>query len=145
MEILLILAVLCAKGCAGSGAGLDENGNPIGSDGNGIPVAFDPTFSNIQNQVFTPICTECHAGPAAPQGLRLDATNSYGNLVDVPSVEVPQLLRVAPGEPGNSYLIRKLEGGPGIAGAQMPLDRTPLPQPVINSIRLWISQGALRN
>ena len=39
----------------------------------------------------------CHIGANAPQGLRLDATNSYAMLVSVASSEVPSLLRVNPG------------------------------------------------
>jgi hypothetical protein len=145
--IALLALVLSLNGCAGNGKGLDENGNPIGSgdDGGGLPVAFEPTFTNIQTNVFNSICIQCHVGAAAPQGLRLDDQNSYDSLVNVLSNERLDLFRVEPGNPDNSYLIRKLEGGPGIAGAQMPLNLTPLPQETINAIRVWISQGAQRN
>jgi hypothetical protein len=144
-RLLLVALMVAAAGCAGNGKGLDENGNPIGSDGGEIPVAFDPTFTNIQSNVFTPICSACHIGANAPQGLRLDEASSYNLLVGIPSVERPELLRVAPGNPDGSYIIRKLEGGPNIAGAQMPLNLTPLPQTTINAIRVWISRGALHN
>jgi hypothetical protein len=75
----------------------------------------------------------------------LTADSSYDHLVSVPSQERPELLRVNPGNPDLSYIIRKLEGGPDIAGGQMPLDRTPLEQTTINAIRVWIAQGAPRN
>ena len=140
-SILLILVSLLLGGCAGNGKGLDENGNPLGNSG-GLPVAFDPTFTNIQTNVFSRICTECHVGASAPQGLRLDAENSYNMLVGVPSNERPDLLRVHPGNPDLSYVIRKLEGGPDIVGAQMPFQRTPLSQETINVIRVWIVRGA---
>lgn len=140
----MILIGLLA-GCAGSGAGLDEQGNPIGNDDGGLSIAFDPTFSNIQQNVFSRICIDCHFGVAAPEGLRLDAQNSYDNLVNIRSNEQPDLFRVEPGNPDASYIVRKLEGGPNITGGQMPLDRTPLDQRTINAIRLWIAQGALRN
>lgn len=140
---LLLLLLLSLGGCAGNGQGLDENGNPIGSGGDGgLPVAFDPTFQNIQKNVFTPICTACHAGPAAPQGLILDETNSYALLVNHGSTERPDLLRVNPGNPDQSYLVQKLEGAPGIVGAQMPFNLPPLPQTTINAIRVWIARGA---
>ena len=146
VEILQIVAILYCFGCAGNGQGLDENGNPIGSDGNGgLPVAFEPTFSNIQQNVFSAICIECHSGPLAPEGLRLDSQNSYIHLVGVRSSEQSDLFRVEPGNPDRSYIIRKLEGGPNISGGQMPLDRTPLDQLTINAIRVWIAQGAPRN
>lgn len=145
LPFLLIGFILFLTNCAGNGQGLDENGNPIGSGGEEPPVAFDPTFTNIQNNVFTPICTACHIGTNAPQGLSLDESSSFGLLVGVRSIERPELFRVDPGNPDNSYLIRKLEGGPGIAGAQMPLNIPPLNQTTINAIRVWIARGALQN
>lgn len=144
--IALLALVVSLSGCAGNGKGLDENGNPIGSgDGGNLPVAFEPTFTNIQANVFSSVCIQCHIGAAAPQGLRLDDQNSYDALVNVLSSERGDLLRVKPDDPDNSYIIRKLEGGPEIAGAQMPLNLTPLSQDTINAIRVWISQGAQRN
>ncbi len=142
---LVAMALFCIPGCAGNGDGLDENGNPIGNGGGPLPVDFEPTFANIQTNVFDAICVGCHIGAFAPQGLRLDSANSYSMLVGVPSVERPELFRVAPGNPDASYLIRKLEGGPDIVGAQMPLNLPPLPQNTINAIRVWIAQGAQRN
>jgi hypothetical protein len=144
--IPLLLLMMLLAGCAGNGQGLDENGNPIGNDGGSpLPVAFEPTFTNIQQNVFNAICVQCHIGAAAPQGLRLDQANSYAFLIGVASVERPDLQRVRAGNPDQSYIIRKLEGGPDIAGAQMPLNLPPLSQEVINSIRVWISQGAPQN
>jgi methionine-rich copper-binding protein CopC len=138
------LAMTVMAGCsAGSGVGLDQNGQPIGSTGGTPPLTAD--FTSIQDNVFTPICTRCHIGAGAPQGLQLDAAHSYALLVGVPSVEEPSLLRVKAGDPGNSYIIRKLEGGPGIVGVQMPADGPPyLPQATINVIRSWISNGAMK-
>jgi hypothetical protein len=139
------LLLLFLLGCAGDGRGLDENGNPIGSDGGGLPVAFEPTLTNIQRNVFSAICVDCHAGPQAPQGLRLDPQNSYDNLVNIRSVEQSDLFRVDPGNADASFIIRKLEGGPNITGGQMPLNRPALQQNTINAIRIWIAQGAPRN
>lgn len=120
-----------------------------GGDGTGLPPDgqppdIGPVFSQIQSAVFTPTCATagCHAGAGAPQGLRLDETSSYGLLVNVPSSEVPSMLRVAPGDPGGSYLVQKLEGTAGV-GAQMPLGRPPLSQSIIDVIRQWIIEGAL--
>ena len=143
-KLLMLISCLAAllAGCAGNGNGLDENGNPVGSGGGGQNLAFDPTFTNIQNNVFTPICTQCHAGASAPQGLRLSADSAYALLVGVQSAEKPQYMRVQPGNPNDSYIIRKLEGGPDIAGAQMPFNLPPLSQETINSIRAWIAKGA---
>ena len=101
-------------------------------------------FNSIQSHVFTPVCTACHAGGGAPQGLRLDATSSYDLLVGVPSNEQPSTLRVKPGDPGNSYLIQKLEGHAAV-GARMPLGGPYLDQATIDVIRQWITDGAQRS
>src|SRR3984893_4940008 len=130
-----------AVGCGGNGKGLDQNGQPIGSGGgSGGPVTAD--FQSIQDNVFTPICSVCHAGAGAPEGLQLDAAHSYNLLVGVPSVEQPNLLRVKPSDPANSYMLHKIEGAPGIVGGQMPLGETPLPQATIAAISQWITNGA---
>lgn len=134
------LSLPLLAGCAGSGAGLDANGRPVGpGGGDSSPLTAD--FASIQDHVLTPICTACHAGGSAPQGLRLDATNSYSLLVGVPSTEVPSVERVKPGDPDNSYLIQKLEGHASV-GAQMPFGGPPLPAATIAVIRQWIVDGA---
>jgi Bacterial Ig-like domain len=137
------LSLLAGAGCAGNGEGLDQNGRPLGSEaGSGAPLTAD--LQSIQDNIFTPICTRCHIGASAPEGLRLDAADSYNLLVGVPSVEDPSVLRVMPGEPDNSYLIRKLEGSSGIVGVQMPFGGPYLPQSSIDVIRQWITNGAQR-
>ncbi|MGB8692276.1 MAG: hypothetical protein WCD08_02055 [Steroidobacteraceae bacterium] len=128
-------------GCSGNGQGLDQGGRPLTSGGTGGGV-LTADFDSIQRNVFTPICTTCHAGSNAPQGLHLDAANSYSQLVGVASVEVPALLRVKPGDPGSSYIVQKLEGHAAV-GAQMPFGGPPLPTATIAVIRQWISDGAL--
>ncbi len=137
---LLSLAVLTG-GCAGSGEGLDANGRPIGEGGGGPPPGPGSEFDQIQDSIFTPLCTVCHVGAAAALGLRLDETVSYAMLVGVPSVEVPTLLRVAPGDPDASYLVQKIEGRAAV-GERMPLGGPPLPQASIDLVRQWIAQGA---
>jgi hypothetical protein len=137
---VVLIAVCATAGCAGNGEGLDVNGRPLtGGDHGGAGLTAD--LKSIQDNVFTPICTQCHAGAAAPLGLRLDEGSAYAMLVNAPSVEVPSLNRVTPGDPNNSYLIQKLEGHAAV-GAQMPLGQPPLPASTIAVIRQWISNGA---
>jgi len=136
-------AVAIVVGCGGgSGVGLDANGRPIG-EGDNPSGPMTASFSSIQSHVFTPICTACHAGGAAPQGLRLDAANSYAMLVNVPSAEVPSLKRVAPGDSANSYIIQKLEGHAAV-GARMPFGGPYLDANTIGLIRQWIDNGATK-
>src|SRR3981081_146675 len=136
-----LLAAAAMSGCAGNGKGLDSNGNPI-TPGSGGTAPLTATFQSIQDNVFTPICTKCHIGAGAPEGLQLDAAHSYAALVGVPSAEQPPVLRVTAGDPANSYIIRKLQGSAGISGGQMPLGGPYLPQSTIDVIRQWITSGA---
>ena len=138
------LLVSCLGACSGSGAGLDSNGQPLSgtnSGNTGAPVPLSADFDAIQANVFTPICSVCHVGATAPQGLMLDAAHSYSLLVGIPSTEVPSILRVKPGDAANSYLVQKLEGHAAVGG-QMPLGQTPLPATTIAFIVQWITDGA---
>ena len=105
------------------------------------PVVVAVDYATEIQPIFSSRCTECHVGAAAPQGLRLDAANSYANLVGVASNEVPSLQRVEPGDPDNSYLVQKVEGTAAI-GSRMPLGGSPLSDAQIELIRRWISEGA---
>ena len=140
-------------GCAGNGDGLNSNGQPIGSSsgssgsGSGSTGTTSPgtptaDFESIQENVFTPICSPCHSGASAPEGLMLDAAHSYNLLVGVPSNEVPTFDRVKPGDPADSYIIIKLTNAPGIVGNQMPLGEKPLEPATIAAISQWITNGA---
>ena len=134
--ILIIPALLLAGCTAGNGEGLDENG--------GVPPVTPPgasDFQQIQDTIFTPICTNCHIGATAPQGLRLDAANSYTLLVNAASSEVPGTLRVNPGNPDASYIVQKLEGNQAV-GARMPFGGPYLSQTQIDLVRGWIAEGA---
>jgi hypothetical protein len=111
----------------------------VGSGGASGPLA--PNFDSIQANIFEPLCEHCHAGANAPAGLRLDAANSYAVLVGIASVERPNILRVAAGDPNNSYVIQKLEGTAAV-GERMPAGLPAVPQADIDIVRQWISDGA---
>lgn len=134
-----LLAAACLGACtAGNGDGLNVGGRPL-EEGGDLPLAA--TLDSIQANVFDPFCIVCHSGAGAPQGLRLDAASSYTNLVGVPSQEAGSLMRVTPGDPDGSYLIRKLEGT-NTEGGRMPLGAPPVPQETIDYVRQWITDGA---
>jgi hypothetical protein len=105
------------------------------------PVAAAVSFSAQIQPIFNQRCDQCHSGSSAPQGLRLDAANSYTDLVNVDSHEVPSLKRVEPGDPDNSYLVQKVEGTADVGG-RMPLGGERLSDEDIDLIRQWISEGA---
>jgi hypothetical protein len=106
------------------------------------------TLTQIQNQIFTPICSVCHTGPTSnvlPSGMNLTAGNSFASIVGVPSLQVPTFDRIEPGNPDDSYLIRKLEGGPGIMLSRMPQGGPFLNQATIDMVRQWTADGAPDN
>jgi uncharacterized protein (TIGR03118 family) len=113
----------------------------------GPPAA---TLTQVQADVFTPLCSGCHNGsqPAngpLPGSQNLTAGQTFLNIVGVASREQSTLMRVNPGDPDNSYLVRKVEGAAGITGVQMPFGGPPLSQAQIDEIRSWIASGAPNN
>lgn len=162
LPLLAVVFALLLGGCGGGGGGGGGTANPPPSDGGdygddggdggdsgdggdgGDDGAVEPTLASIQENVFTPICTQCHTGASAPQGLRLDADVAYAMLVNIASAEVPELLRVDPGNPDGSYIIHKLEGSQTV-GERMPLGGPYLPDDTIAAIRQWISDGAMES
>ncbi|MDZ7313953.1 MAG: DUF5777 family beta-barrel protein [candidate division KSB1 bacterium] len=78
----------------------------------------------------------CHTGATAPKNLDLSEEMMMANLVGIKSAETP-FLRVKPGDPDNSYLIKKLRGTPDIQGERMPRGK-PLSEEEIATVEAWI-------
>jgi uncharacterized protein YjdB len=117
------------------------------SDSASVTVEIQVSFANQVQPIFTANCalSGCHAGASPEQGMNLSAGQAYNAIVNVPSVQQPSLMRVLPGNPDNSYLVRKIEGTPSITGSRMPLGGPFLTASQIATIRTWISQGAPNN
>jgi hypothetical protein len=106
------------------------------------------TLTQLQTTIFTPICSGCHTGGGSslPSSMNLsNASASFAALVGVASTEQPALQRVNAGNPDDSYLVRKIEGTPGISGGRMPLGGAPLDATLIANVRAWIAAGAQNN
>jgi hypothetical protein len=109
--------------------------------------------------IFQPSCAlmSCHSTLTAAGLLILqgDAGTVRANVVGVASNEVPSMVFVKAGDPGQSYLMHKADGdscsltGCGIDGGlctmTMPLGGQLLPTDARDVIRRWIAQGALDN
>lgn len=136
MRSSLILFLVLAAGCG-------ELKSPTAPDGGGDPIDTTATFTRVQSEVFTPTCAlaGCHDVIGQQSQLVLSAGRAYADTVGVASVEMPQLRRVAPGDPTNSYLYRKITGA-GITGERMPLNLPPLDDARIKLVRDWIRRGA---
>src|SRR2546429_8312938 len=137
-----MMLVLGACG-AGTGEGLDQNGQPLVAGGGS--ASLEPTLASIQANVFSVNCafSGCHGGGTVPFGLRLDPGFSAGNLINVPSPRDPNLIRVIPFDPDASFLIQKLQGAEGLLGPRLPDGGPYLTTATINVIRQWIQDGAL--
>lgn len=97
--------------------------------------------------------TGCHFPPDAEPneegqaGMDLTADAAYGAIVNVPSDEVPTMMRIAPGDPEGSYLYLKLndrQAEVGGTGTRMPTELF-LSQPEIEKFESWILAGAPNN
>jgi hypothetical protein len=132
-------ALLLILGTAGCG----ELKTPTSPGGGVLPPDPTATFTRVQNEVFTPTCTTiaCHDPLGQQSQMVLTASRSYASIVGVASVEMPSLQRIAPGDPANSYLYRKITGA-GITGDRMPLNQPPLSEDKLALVRDWIRRGA---
>lgn len=125
------------------------------SDLTGPTPGLAPTFSSIQKEIFNTqdssgrlACASCHVagGAANGTGLFLGDSAAYAALVGKQSRLRPGETLVIPGDPDNSYLVRKLEGGPNINGLRMPRNNGPFLNPgQMLVIRRWIKEGAANN
>lgn len=111
--------------------------------GSGEPIDPTATFTRVQNEIFTPSCAQlgCHDRLGRQEDLQLQAGVAYAQIVGRTSVEMPQLQRVAPGDPASSYLYRKITGA-GITGDRMPQGGPFLDNTRIKLVRDWIRRGA---
>lgn len=98
----------------------------------------------IQKNVFNVSCalSGCHSGSNPQANLNLEDGKSYTNLVNINSLLHPGEKRVIPNNSAASILIKSLRGE---ISTEMPLGASPLSNAVIDSIALWIDNGALNN
>jgi hypothetical protein len=103
------------------------------------------SFENHIKPVFSSSCDRagCHSSVAPAAHLNLSAGSAYANIVRVRSTQMPQLNRIEPRDPANSYLIRKLKGEV-ITGARMPQGAPPLSDGVLALFDRWVLEGAKR-
>jgi len=139
----LALAIVGVSGC-------DEKLRDV----TGPSPNLDVTFSSIRSEIFETTdlagrtsCITCHTDIGHPPAGNLNLRNDpFTALVNVASRQKPGAVIVIPGDPNNSYLIRKLEGGPDIAQLRMPRNGPPyLTEGQIRVIRRWIENGAPNN
>jgi hypothetical protein len=107
------------------------------------------TFEQMQRHIFTPTCAlpTCHNVAQGEHQLSLAPGEAYAQLVGVapanPVANGAGMLRVDPGSPANSFLVKKLGGelleGEGL---RMPRDLKKLHHLHLELIEEWIAAGA---
>jgi hypothetical protein len=148
--VKVVAAAVLAVGAMSLGA-CDENLSDLA----GPTPNLEVSFASIQRDVFQSTdtagrvaCVTCHTatGRIPAGGLNLEAAVAYDQLVNRPSTQRPQLMRVLPGSPDDSYLVHKMDGAPGIIGRRMPFVGPPfLTSGQLTIVRRWIEVGAPRD
>lgn len=91
-------------------------------------------------------CAGCHGSEAPQSGFDVVSDGLYERLL-APSLQVPEMPYITPGDPSQSYLWLKLTAGDGALGLQMPLDAQNVPRELgpgpLTDIETWINNGAL--
>ncbi len=137
----VLVCAVSVVGCGSSGMGVD--GGMTADGGAGF------TAQEVQ-AVFTTSCSSggsfgCHVGVDSPaNGMSLDDFVTNGLVIDVDAMEATgsegTLKRIDPGQAReDSYLWRKINGGPDITGSRMPFTGPPyLDDETIDKIGLYI-------
>lgn len=133
-----------------------------------LAMAATPNYSYAQSGTFNRIytifqtqCVSCHSGATPTGGLDLSgtATQVRANLVNVTPQNSTAAAKgqklVKPGQPYQSFLLRKLSNGyihewdggnlDATEGSPMPFYNTPLENRDIEIVRQWILAGAPQN
>ena len=130
---LAVIFAAVVSGCSGS------------NDSPSSPSSGDRSFSSDVQPIFTANCSAatCH-GLAESEGLRLTEGNAYGELVNVPSTQNPNIMRILPSRSDSSYLLMKVGPNPP-QGDRMPRNAAPLSSSNIATIADWVDEGAENN
>lgn len=130
--------------------GQSENETIIGEEAEEeeTELPLEGTLSSLQENIFTPTCalSGCHSSGSSAAGLSLAEGESFDNLVNVESNELPSMNRVSPDNLLESYLLFKLRGTAddvGGSGSQMPKGGSALSDEQLTAIEEWIEGGAL--
>jgi hypothetical protein len=138
-----VVVVACSPSAQTAGG---DDANAAGDDGGlcltCVDASYDvPALVRVRGEL-TAVCANadgCHGAGAG--GLGLSAQDVFGPLINVPSSEVPSLVRVKPFDPDLSYLYRKVRCEGGIEGGCMPLGGQ-LDPTLLRAFHDWIEAGA---
>jgi hypothetical protein len=141
-----LVLVLLATGCAADQGSRDGGADAacFCPDASVVDPFGDASLAIRTRTLFGTTCaggpeSGCHSDSAANLMLRLDPDG--GDVIDVPSTELPGLVRVKPFAKDQSYLFWKVTADPRIDGGAMPLDQAFDPR-IPALLGAWIDAGA---
>jgi hypothetical protein len=109
-----------------------------------LPPQTRATLAGNVQPIFNANCANsdaCHANNQSPDLL---PGRSWNSTFEVPAIQNPAQVYVAPFDADASYLLDKILGTQS-NGARMPLGQTPLDATQTEAIRAWILEGAANN
>jgi len=147
----ILLAIALALAAVTTACGTDEpppTGPALDTEPDPLEVKTTPapgSLDELHARVIEKRCSGqpglCHNGQFEPNLSTPGLTYAY--LVNRPSIEKPNVLRVRPGNAAQSLFIDKIRNRNGVA-TQMPLGAAPLEEAEVAEIERWINDGALR-
>ncbi len=149
LGVTVVIAVACSQGATQTDGGTDASAEACtgfcNSDAStGIDPFGDASYALRTRALFSTTCaggpeSGCHFEHAENLSLTLDPDG--GDVINVPSTEIPSVLRVVPFDAGESYVYWKVTGDPRIDGGQMPLGAQFDPR-IPELLGSWIEAGA---
>ena len=113
-----LLAGACSPAAHATEAGVAEGGGSTCLF-NCVDASFDgPLALQVRAALYSCAADDCHNVGQA--NLVLGTSNDFDALIDVVSYEMPPMVRVAPGDPLQSYLYLKVRCEGGIQQSCMP-------------------------
>lgn len=151
---MIASALACAAALSGCGsddppAGTDA-GTVTGMDATTAVCGVEPTFTSIHTKMLrADACKTCHGFANAPAGggteFPADKTAAYAVVMgDTADVSRTPPKRVVAGNPDMSSFYLKLTSNPPF-GVQMPSGFPALTACELESVRTWITNGAMNN
>jgi len=133
----------------GCPAANDDDSAPLPEDDDdATEEPLEPTWSNVFDMLS--FRCGCHDAQQAEGDLYdlTDPDSAWGLLVNVPSVGLPGMDRVEPGDAEASYLYLKISDTHRAAGGdgnRMPPTGFPLTETKVTMVRDWIEDGAIED
>jgi len=143
---LSALAIASVSGCGGTSCEETQ----VDCDGTCIDV-IPATLEGVTTHVFEKSCafSTCHDAASPAESFALHDLASVAAAINTASSQNDSVMLIAPTDPANSYIYRKLTGEnmtatdvAGNAATIMP-PGSPLCAPKVEAVRAWIEAGAL--